>query len=285
MKEHKFLISVVIPTCHRNDLLSKCLDCLAPGVQTLIATDYEVIVSDDGVKSTAETMIRENYPWVKWVTGPRKGPAANRNNGVTQTSGAWLAFTDDDCLPEPEWLFEFSKHTEGTEKVLEGKTTTEPSRGLFYIAPQNLTGGYLWSCNMMLSRQTFDEMRGFDDKFPYPHLEDVDLHLRLKNSNHQIKFVPQAVVFHPLRPLAKIIKQTMAHESDWYMSRKHQIPLRDLQIHPILFWKSQLRQIIKGSRSPLEMIRFFFTRSCIEAFLLLVLSFRWNKKYKFKAAS
>ncbi|MFM6224388.1 MAG: glycosyltransferase family 2 protein, partial [Dolichospermum sp.] len=73
--------SVIIPTYHRNDLLAKCLDCLAPGMQTLPADQYEVIVSDDGYQSTAQEMIEQNYPWVKWVAGPGKGPAANRNNG------------------------------------------------------------------------------------------------------------------------------------------------------------------------------------------------------------
>jgi len=39
-------ISVIIPTCHRNDLLAKCLDCLAPGVQTLPPEQYKVIVTE-----------------------------------------------------------------------------------------------------------------------------------------------------------------------------------------------------------------------------------------------
>jgi glycosyltransferase involved in cell wall biosynthesis len=95
------LFSVIIPTYHRNDLLAKCLDCLAPGVQTLPADQYEVIVSDDGYESTAQEMIQQNYPWVKWVAGFRKGPAANRNNGAKYATGEWLAFTDDDCLPDP----------------------------------------------------------------------------------------------------------------------------------------------------------------------------------------
>ncbi|MHC5729635.1 MAG: glycosyltransferase family 2 protein, partial [Nostoc sp.] len=68
------LFSVIIPTYHRNDLLAKCLDCLAPGVQTLSAEQYEVIVTDDGSQTTAEEMIRQQYPWAKWVAGPRKGP-------------------------------------------------------------------------------------------------------------------------------------------------------------------------------------------------------------------
>ena len=64
------LLSVIIPTCHRNDLLAECLDRLAPGRQQGQASgqlDYEVIVTDDGQHTTAETMIREHYPWVRWL--------------------------------------------------------------------------------------------------------------------------------------------------------------------------------------------------------------------------
>ncbi|MFM6609030.1 MAG: glycosyltransferase family 2 protein, partial [Dolichospermum sp.] len=64
---HTPLFSVIIPTYHRNDLLAKCLDWLTHGVQTLPADKYEVIVSDDGYQSTAQEMIEQNYPWVKWV--------------------------------------------------------------------------------------------------------------------------------------------------------------------------------------------------------------------------
>lgn len=276
-------ISVVVPTYHRNDLLAQCLDCLRPGVQLLEASQYEVIVTDDGSKTTAQAMIGENYPWARWVAGPRKGPAANRNHGAQQARGTWLAFTDDDCLPETQWLSAFAAQTSGemtTASVLEGKTTTEQSKGLFYIAPANLTGGYLWSCNMMIARQIFDEMGGFDVNFPFPALEDVEFHRRLKDGGHQIKFVPQAVVFHPLRPVVSILSQIRAHESSWYMSRKHKIPLRDFQMHPVFYWKSQIRQILKNARSPSEMLRFFLTRSCVEAFSTTLLAFRWNRKYK-----
>ncbi len=280
MNESKVLISVVIPTCHRNDLLAKCLDCLAPEVQTLAATEYEVIVSDDGSQTTAEAMMREQYPWAKWVAGPRKGPAANRNKGAEQARGEWLAFTDDDCLPEPQWLAAYAEQTDASRPVLEGKTTTEPTRGLFYTAPTNTTGGYLWSCNMMLQKAVFQHLGGFDDKFPFPHLEDVEFRVRLQDAGHELHFVPEAVVFHPLRPIISIMKQTLAHESDWYMSRKHHLPLRYFQLHPLLYWKSQLRLVIRDSRSPSEALRFLITRSCVEAALLIPLAFRWNRKYK-----
>ena len=114
--------SVLIPTFHRNDLLVCCLDRLAPGSQTLPVSQYEVIVSDDGRDSTAEEMLRQHYPWARWVKGPQEGPAANRNFAVTQAKGTWLVFTDDDCLPELGWL-----------KAYRERNSNEPHRRVFMV--------------------------------------------------------------------------------------------------------------------------------------------------------
>lgn len=194
-------ISVVIPTRHRNDLLAACLNRLAPGRQTLAADQYEVIVTDDGSASTAEAMIRHRYAWAQWVAGPRKGPAANRNNGVRFARNEWLAFTDDDCLPSPQWLESYvDAMTPGTD-VLEGRTTCEAGiHSPLQEAPINLTGGNLWSCNFMIRSRLFREIGGFDDSFPMPAYEDIDLNDRLRGRGHIPAFVEAAVVDHPPRP-------------------------------------------------------------------------------------
>ncbi|URD49587.1 glycosyltransferase family 2 protein [Chroococcidiopsis sp. CCNUC1] len=117
------LFSIIIPTYQRNDLLAKCLHCLAPDIQTLPFEQYEVIVTDDGFQTTAQQMIREFYPWAKWVAGSRKGPAANRNNGAKYACGEWLVFTDDDCLPDSHWLEAYAqaKITQQSYLVFEGE--------------------------------------------------------------------------------------------------------------------------------------------------------------------
>src|SRR5882762_3404290 len=98
------LISVVIPTYHRNDLLARCLERLAPGRQTIDASRYEVTVTDDSKTSTAEAMVREQFPFATWIKGPQRGPASNRNYGARAGKGTWIAFLDDDCVPGPGWL-------------------------------------------------------------------------------------------------------------------------------------------------------------------------------------
>lgn len=193
-------ISVVIPTCHRNDLLAKCLDCLASGVQTLPSDQYEVIVTDDGSHSTAKQMIQDCYPWVRWREGPRKGPAANRNNGAAAAHGQWLAFTDDDCLPSTGWLEEYVSSLNANIKVYEGKTTC--AAGLHSPreeSPINLHGGCLWSCNFMVHKSAFEAMRGFNTDFTVPGGEDIDFRVRLTKSGYIIPFVESAIVDHPPR--------------------------------------------------------------------------------------
>lgn len=195
-------ISVIVPTCNRNDALALCLDRLAPGVQTLPAPDYEVIVTDDGTHSgahpNAQQMLSEKYPWAIWTRGPRRGPAANRNHGAAQARGAWLAFTDDDCLPTPGWLQAYANAFTDEFEVYEGVTdATGPLRAPFVVAPVNYEGGVLWSCNMMVSRQIFDELDGFDEGFPHASDEDTDFRERVKKSGLEMKLVSDALIYHP----------------------------------------------------------------------------------------
>ena len=194
------LISVVVPTCHRDDLLARCLERLAPGRQTLSTDFYEVIVTDDGVSGTAEAMLASRFPWATWNRGPRRGPAANRNSGARPVCGEWIAFTDDDCLPGEGWLSAFKLAMGSGMQVYEGKTTCSAGFDSPLVeAPVNLNGGNLWSCNMMIGKDLFQRLGGFDERFPLPWAEDIDLRERIKHAGHKTLFVPDAVVDHPPR--------------------------------------------------------------------------------------
>lgn len=198
------LLSVVIPTCHRNDLLALCLDRLAPGQQTLPRDQYEVIVTDDGSRSTAEPMIAERFPWCRWVQGPRRGPAANRNCGAGAGTAEWIVFCDDDCLPGPVFLQSYLNAiiAHPDSRVFEGRTSAEgPRRHPLQSAPINETGGFLWSCNFAIHRETFRKIGGFNEAFPFAAMEDMDFRKRLVGFGFDSRFVPQAEIVHPWRML------------------------------------------------------------------------------------
>jgi len=198
------LISVVVPTYQRNAALAACLDRLAPGAQALPASSYEVIVTDDAQDSDCRAMVLGRYPWATWVAGPMKGPAANRNHAARYAKGDWIAFVDDDCLPEREWLSAFADAVASRPavSVFEGRTCADRSRhSLDEGAPINETGGCLWSCNLLISRALFQGMHGFDERFPFAAMEDMDFRRRLGRIGEAACFVREAVVIHPYRKL------------------------------------------------------------------------------------
>ncbi|PKD19670.1 hypothetical protein APR41_15765 [Salegentibacter salinarum] len=191
--------SVIIPTCHRNELLAECLERLSKQYYSL--GEIEIIVTDDGEISTAESMIELNFPFVKWTKGAGRGPAANRNNGARVAKGKWLIFTDDDCLPDPNWIKEYDKAEQSNPGIMvfEGRTYPDKLKMAFNeVAPINETGGQMPSCNFMVSRELYWKLGGFDENFKF-YFEDMDFSYRIKSLGFSSLFLPKAAVCHPWR--------------------------------------------------------------------------------------
>lgn len=281
------LFSVIVPTCNRTEALSACLERLKPGAQvngTLVSDSiaaghlfgYEVIVSNDGSEATIGDL-RKLYPWARWIDGPRRGPAANRNCGAAIAGGTWLVFLDDDCIAEPNWLDSYFQYRD-TESVLEGKTVSGwPKRGALYTSPENLSGGYLWSCNFAIRQNVFQELDGFDPKFPMPHMEDVDLRERLLAGTHKIRFVADASVFHEERRDIPGFHSARRNESEIYFHLKHG---RSFHLWGLI--KGKLRHYYKRLRkggSLAEQTR-FLVGACCEALAILWLYPQWKLRHR-----
>lgn len=220
------LTSVIIPTYQRPGDLARCLDQLAPEAQTLPFDQYEVIVTDDeGEGSATEHLVKEHYPWARWVPAPGRGPAANRNNGARYASGEWLVFTDDDCIPQPRWLGAYADAIRETScNILEGPTHAEgPRESLAWYAPINTEGGRLWSCNFSARSDVFHQLDGFDESYPFA-LEDMDFKTRVSEAGFSTVFVKKAAVVHPWRvqsPSA-IFQRQLRELRGWYrFAQKH----------------------------------------------------------------
>jgi GT2 family glycosyltransferase len=195
--------SIIIPTYKRHELLLNCLSCLAHyfdiGFQDHLDVLIEVIVTDDGQESELRSILGQRYPWCHYTAGPGLGPAANRNHGAYKATCEWLVFTDDDCLPQLGWIEAYANSADRWD-VLEGKTSAKGSRTRAdEECPINESGGFLWSCNFAIKRNIFLQLGGFNECFPAPAMEDVELNTRITKQNLARKFVPNAVVLHPWR--------------------------------------------------------------------------------------
>lgn len=219
------ILSVVIPTCDRNAELSECLQRLAPGAQTLTRERYEVIVTDDGRQSTAESLVLSQFPWARWIKGPRCGIGANRNNGASLASGDWLVFIDSDTLPDPHCLSAFRAAILANHDAIAFEGAIHPLGDLseqWIQCPVNMKGGLFWTANVAVCREVFVELGGFDGNYR-GYNEDQDLYLRLLDRK-PVKFLPEAIVSHPVRKtsLTRTLRAMPTQLRDWsYHLKKH----------------------------------------------------------------
>lgn len=240
------LISVIIPTFNRADFLEKCLFNIES--QTLLRDDFEVIVTDDGNGSSEMNNLKSKFGWVQFIKGPQKGPASNRNNGAREASGKWLVFLDDDCIPDMDILSSYKAAVEKNPeiKVFEGRIYVDrPRKSLNEFSPINETGGYLWSCNFCIKKDLFESLRGFDEAFPFPAMEDVDLRLRIEKQGEKINFVKEAAVCHPWRERPGWKKVNQHNISTFIFLKKH--PEQRRKINSIYYLQFVGREIFKNT--------------------------------------
>ena len=201
-------VSVVIPTRNRAEKLARCLAALAR--QTLSPAAFDVIVVDDGSEVPVDRAIGNGLPMsVKVLRVPHGGPAAARNRGVEQAAGEVVAFTDDDCEPEPGWLAALlAALASGTAPGAGGRVVNALPRNRYAEASQLLVsflceyyngpGGacFFTSNNLAFSREAFETAGGFDERYQYAAGEDRELCDRFASRHTPLAYAADAVVRH-----------------------------------------------------------------------------------------
>ena len=176
----RLLVSVVVPTCGRAQLLLRCLEALE--AQSLPRSAYEIIVVDDSLT--------------------RSGPAAARNRGWRRARAPIVAFTDDDTVPEREWLERgLEAMREGPEAVSGRIVMPIPEVPTDYERDaQGLERSEFVTANCFVRKRVLERLGGFDEGFRLAWREDSDLHFRLLGAGARLAHAPHAVVVHPVRP-------------------------------------------------------------------------------------
>lgn len=198
-------VSVVIPTYRRPDLLIKCLNALQ--TQTFETDQYEIIVVSDGPDPATEEAIRNvsMAKQVKFLQLPHKGgPAAARNYGWKNSIGNLVLFTDDDCLPAPNWIRSFWNaflKRPYAEAAFSGHTVVPipPVPTDYELNISHLATAEFITANCACTRATLINTDGFDEAFTMAWREDSDFQFRLWEKSIPLFHVGDAVVTHPVR--------------------------------------------------------------------------------------
>lgn len=219
MENSILFFSIIIPTFNRSNELQLCINKLTASYQHFNESIFEIIVSNDGNEELNISLPANN---IKILQGPKKGPAANRNNGAKHAKGEWLIFLDDDIIPTEHLLtsYKMTISIQSDATAFEGAIFPD-DWGLLKIdmaeCPVNISGDCFWSANVCIQRKLFNAIGGFDENFTIAAQEDQEIFDRLKGYT-KIIFVKDAIVIHPVRveKLGKKIKSAGIAIRNWY---------------------------------------------------------------------
>lgn len=97
-------LSVVVCTYNGEARIGKVLDCLRSQLHT-DSIAWEVVVVDNNSRDNTKQVI-STYPEVRYCFEAEQGLAYARSRAVREAQGRWIAFLDDDTLPDKTWVFQ-----------------------------------------------------------------------------------------------------------------------------------------------------------------------------------
>jgi glycosyltransferase involved in cell wall biosynthesis len=208
-------VSILIASYNRSSSLLKFLQELASQVVPG-DLDWEVLIVDnnstDGTGKAVAPLVEKDPHRFRYFLETRQGKSAALNTGIKESRGEILAFTDDDCLPNPDWLSsiveEFSADPSlgaiggrvelynKQDKPVSIRTCTQRT----LISTPNQLFSLLIGCNMAVHRRVCERVQEFDTSLGPGNrtraLEDMDFLYRIYKQGFKMVYSPAVLVFH-----------------------------------------------------------------------------------------
>lgn len=215
MNQEKPLVSIIIPTYNRAQLLGRVIE----SVLNQTYDNIEILVVDDGSTDNTQKLLKSLYEGkVRYFYQANKGPSAARNLGFINSQGNLIGFLDSDDYYLPENIFEKVKvleenpnidwvYSDWYEIVNNGTPQRRPilekmkadlgeKENIFSLLVIN--GGGLIQTNAALIRShCISNINGFDENFR--SLEDVDFFIRLSRY-YKTKYIHIPLIVRTMQP-------------------------------------------------------------------------------------
>ena len=198
-------LSVVIPHLNQPLALDRCLRSLAAGSRQA----DEIFVVDNGSAELPVTVCAA-HPGVRLLREDHPGPGPARNLGATASTGDVLAFTDADCIADPNWLATIEQAFADPALMIAGGDVRvgvgNPERLTMIEAYESVFGyqveryinrmGFTVTCNLAMRPATLADVGPFGG---LSISEDRDWGQRATAHGYAIRYRPDMVIFHPAR--------------------------------------------------------------------------------------
>lgn len=268
-------ISVIIPTNRSPEVLAPCLMALAS--QSMALERFEVLVVNDGATHDLSSLVARSTARglrLRVFDVPQGGPGPARNRGAREAVGDLLVFTDDDCVPEPEWLEAYAAAAPRAPGALLGgsvfnllphRAGSEASQVLvdFLYAHYNRDPSdarFFTSNNIAAGREVFLGHGGFDPSFVLSAGEDRDLCARWREGGGRLVYVPEARTGHAHNlSVTRFWKQHFRYGKGaaTYWRARRQQQQAGLTVEPPRFYWDLMRYPLQHRRFPGSIVSLF----------------------------
>lgn len=207
------LLSIVLCTRNRAGQLRAALDSYR---RLEAEAGWELVVVDNASEDATARVIQEfaatSALTLRAVSEPRPGLARARNRGLAEARGEIVAFTDDDCYPDPDYVrvlrnvFEDPRYDYAGGRVMlhdasDARISIQEHGTAKEIEPNAfLASGQILGANMAFRRAPLLVLRGFDERLgagtSFHSGEDTDLLRRAALAGMRGRFDPMLVVRH-----------------------------------------------------------------------------------------
>ncbi len=207
-------VSVIVCSYNGGQTLEACLRSL----KKVNYPDYEVVLVDDGSTDNTKEIV-SHHPWVNAIHQPNMGLSVARNVGAAHATGEILAYTDSDCMADPDWLYYLvGTLLSGNYAGVGGPNISPPAQnwqqacvaaapgGPSHVLLTDVVAEHIPGCNMAFHRWAFDKIGGFDPEYRKAG-DDVDFCWRLQQEGEVIAFSPSAIVWHYRRFTLKAFRK------------------------------------------------------------------------------
>jgi GT2 family glycosyltransferase len=199
-------VSVVIPTRDRHEQLAELLRTILAGTHL----PAEIVVADQSREAVPVEGGSGDVD-IRHLRLARAGASHGRNEGIRAARHDIVVLIDDDTAVDEAWLVRLVDALVGAtpRTVVTGAVLASPESGpapsVTSLTEETVFSGRpfldpLFSNNMALRRDAFDDVGLFDERLgggaPFPAAEDNDLGYRLLEAGYQVRFVPDAIVWH-----------------------------------------------------------------------------------------
>ena len=211
-------VSVIVCSYNGGQTLGECLASL----DAVSYPDFEIVLVDDGSNDDTQQIVAafekgraaraaktgDKLPDFQNIVQANMGLSYARNVGARAAHGDIFAYTDSDCMADPDWLYYMVGTLLSGDYVGVGGPNISPPAvnwiqaavaaapgGPSHVLTTDVVAEHIPGCNMAFHRAAFESVDGFDTEYRKAG-DDVDFCWRLQNGGGVIAFSPSAIVWH-----------------------------------------------------------------------------------------